>query len=59
MVLLCRHHHRTLHAGHWTLTPDTGQPGRFWATTAGWDQPAQTAADRSPPILQTTTGAVV
>jgi hypothetical protein len=51
MVLLCRHHHRTLHTGHWTLTPDTGQPGRFWATTTGRDQPAQTAADRSPPIV--------
>ena len=50
LVLLCRHHHRTLHAGEWTLTPDAGTPGRFWASTAGWDRPAQTAADRSPPI---------
>jgi hypothetical protein len=31
-------------------SPDTGQPGRFWASTAGWVKPAQTAADRSPPI---------
>ena len=51
MVLLCRHHHRTLHAGLWSLAPDTGQPGRFWASTAGWVKPAQTAADRSPPII--------
>ena len=51
LVLLCRHHHRTLHAGLWSLEPDTGQPGRFWASTAGWQRPAQTAADRSPPVL--------
>ncbi len=50
MVLLCRHHHRTLHAGDWTVSHDPGQPGRFWVTIAGWDQPAQTAADRSPPV---------
>ncbi len=50
LVLLCRHHHRTLHAEMWGLTPDAGQPGRFWAGSAGWDRPAQTAADRSPPI---------
>ena len=48
MVLLCRHHHRTLHQGLWSLRPDEGQPGRFWATSAGWDRPAQTAADRAP-----------
>lgn len=51
MALLCRHHHRTLHAGQWSLELDTGQPGRFWASTAGWQRPAQTAADRSPPIV--------
>lgn len=50
MVLLCRHHHRTLHAGDWALSGDPGQPGRFWVTIAGWDQPAQTSADRSPPV---------
>ena len=50
MVLLCRHHHRTLHQGLWSLRPDEGQPGRFWATSAGWDKPAQTAADRSPVV---------
>ncbi len=51
LVLLCRHHHRTLHAGLWSLEPDIGQPGRFWASTAGWQRPAQTAADRSPPMV--------
>ena len=50
LVLLCRHHHRTLHAGLWSLHPDPGQPGLFWASTAGWERPTQTAADRSPPI---------
>jgi hypothetical protein len=50
LVLLCRHHHRTLHAGLWSLHPDPGQPGLFWAHTAGWQTPTQTAADRSPPI---------
>jgi hypothetical protein len=50
LALLCRHHHRTLHAREWTLTPDVGKPGRFWASTAGWDRPAQTAADRSPSL---------
>jgi hypothetical protein len=50
MVLLCRHHHRTLHASEWSISPDPGQPGRFWATINGWDKPAQTAADRSPPV---------
>jgi hypothetical protein len=51
LVLLCRHHHRTLHAGLWSLVPNIGQPGRFWASTAGWAKPAQTAIDRSPPII--------
>jgi len=50
LVLLCRHHHRTLHQGLWSLTRDTADLGRFWASTAGWVRPAQTAADRSPPI---------
>lgn len=50
MVLLCRHHHRSLHAGEWSLAPDPGQPGRFWASATGLDTPAQTAADRSPPV---------
>lgn len=51
LVLLCRHHHRTLHAGMWSLAPDDSRPGRFWASTAGWVTAAQTAADRSPPIV--------
>lgn len=51
LVLLCRHHHRTLHHGLWSLSPDTGQPGRFWATSTSKTTHAQTAADRSPPIV--------
>lgn len=50
MALLCRHHHRTLHQGLWSLSPDTGQPGMFWASSADWVKPAQSAAHRSPPI---------
>jgi hypothetical protein len=50
LVLLCRHHHRTLHHGMWSLRPDGGHPGRFWATSAGWDRPAQATADRSPVV---------
>jgi hypothetical protein len=50
MVLLCRHHHRTLHCGLWGLSPDAGQPGLFWAVASGWERRAQSAADRSPPI---------
>ena len=52
MVLLCRHHHRTLHAGQWSLSPDSARAGRFWASTSGWAQPAQSAADRSPAVLR-------
>jgi hypothetical protein len=62
MVLLCRHHHRTLHAGDWTLTSDPDQPGRFWVSVGGWDQPAQTSADRSPPLAMSvpaTPGSIV
>ena len=50
MVLLCRHHHRTLHSGDWSLVPDSRQPGVFWSDTAGWQRRTQTAADRSPPL---------
>lgn len=53
LVLLCRHHHRTLHQGLWTLAPDGGQPGRFWAGTGNGVTPAQTTADRSPPLMTT------
>ena len=59
-MLLCRHHHRTLHTGQWSLTGDTGQPGLFWASAGPWTKPAQTAAHRSPPVtihpLTPTTG---
>lgn len=54
LVLLCRHHHRTLHAGTWSLAPNPGTPGRFWATTSDGGHPAQTAADRSPPMRPVT-----
>jgi hypothetical protein len=50
LVLLCRHHHRSLHDGMWSLAPDDVVPGRFWASTPDGRYPAQTAADRSPPI---------
>ena len=50
LALLCRHHHRSLHAGHWNLTPDPHHPGLFQAPTPHGTQPAQTTADRSPPI---------
>ena len=49
MVLLCRHHHRTLHAGHWTIHPDPGSPGLFWTRDAQGLHQAQTGTDRSPP----------
>lgn len=52
LVLLCRHHHRSLHDGVWRLRADPDRPGRFMASTpAGWTA-AQTAADRSPPMRQ-------
>ena len=51
LVLLCRHHHRTLHAGDWELRPDPGSPGLFWAVDRTGVRPAQTALDRSPPLL--------
>jgi len=50
LVLLCRHHHRTLHQGAWSLHTDRASPHRFLATTAAGVVPAQNAADRSPPI---------
>jgi len=50
LVLLCRHHHRSLHGGLWGLKPDPGRSGRFWAATPDGRYPAQTAADRSPPL---------
>jgi len=49
LVLLCRHHHRTLHAGHWTIHPDPGTPGLFWTRDRAGIHSAQTATDRSPP----------
>jgi hypothetical protein len=49
MVLLCRHHHRTLHAGQWSIHPDPGSPGLFWTRDHDGVHPAQTFSDRSPP----------
>jgi hypothetical protein len=46
LVLLCRHHHRTLHRGHWQIRiPD-------WVAElpGGHTEPLQTAVDRSPPL---------
>jgi hypothetical protein len=50
MVLLCRHHHRTLHMGHWVIHPDRGSPGLFWTSDSDGLHQAQTATDRSPPV---------
>jgi hypothetical protein len=50
LVLLCRHHHRTLHQGVWSLDADPGSRHRLVASTAAGPVPVQTAADRSPPI---------
>jgi hypothetical protein len=58
LVLLCRHHHRTLHAGHWQIRrtdPDQGVPEQRvhdWiaAHPDGHITPLQTATDRSPPL---------
>lgn len=50
LVLLCRHHHRTLHEGLWAIHPDPGSPGVFWTTDTNGMRPAQTSGDRSPPL---------
>lgn len=50
LVLLCRHHHRTLHQGLWSIHTDPGTPGLFWTTDADGLHQAQTATDRSPPL---------
>jgi hypothetical protein len=50
LILLCRHHHRTLHSGEWSLRPDRGSPGLFWAVDRTGVRQAQTALDRSPPL---------
>ena len=49
LVLLCRHHHRTLHAQQWSIHPDPGAPGLFWTRDRRGLHSAQTATDRSPP----------
>lgn len=50
LVMLCRHHHRTLHQGLWSIRPDPSAPGLFWTTDADGLHQAQTATDRSPPL---------
>lgn len=50
LVLLCRHHHRTLHQHLWAIHPDPGTPGLFWVTSDDGLKPAQTTTDRSPPV---------
>jgi hypothetical protein len=49
LVFLCRHHHRTLHAGYWAVEPDPGTPGLFWIRDHEGLRPAQNSTDRSPP----------
>ncbi len=56
MVLLCRHHHRTLHQGQWAIHPDPGTPGLFWTTDSDGLHQAQTSTDRSPPPARTAAG---
>jgi hypothetical protein len=59
LVLLCRHHHRTLHTGHWHLARpehDHGPPGQRvhdWVAVQpdGHTTPLPTATDRSPPAM--------
>jgi hypothetical protein len=59
LVLLCRHHHRTLHTGHWHLArpaPEHDAPPQErvhdWIAVLpdGHPTPLQTATDRSPPL---------
>jgi hypothetical protein len=58
LVLLCRHHHRTLHSEHWQITPRDRDEGAAadavhdWvaALPGGHTEPLQTTADRSPPL---------
>ena len=51
LALLCRHHHRTLHTGHWTMQPDPDRPGLLQARHPdGHTEPAQHTGDRSPPL---------
>lgn len=52
LVLLCRHHHRTLHARQWSIHPDPGSPGLFWVRDDDGLHTAQTASDRSPPPVR-------
>ena len=49
LVFLCRHHHRTLHAGYWAVEPDPGTPGLFWIRDHEGLRAAQNSTDRSPP----------
>jgi hypothetical protein len=50
LVMLCTHHHRALHAGHWTITPDPCKHGRFLVTDRrGRVAAAQHSGDRAPP----------
>jgi hypothetical protein len=54
LALLCRHHHRSLHAGHWQLVPDPARPGQLTVIVRGSHrEPAQTSTDRSPPLSPT------
>lgn len=52
LALLCRHHHTTLHRQQWSLAAQPRRPGRFTADIGAGPGPAQTSADRSPPMSQ-------
>jgi hypothetical protein len=54
LALLCRHHHRTLHSGHWAIHPDPHRPGLLQVHHPdGHCEPAQHTGDRSPPLRPT------
>ncbi len=50
LVLLCGHHHRALHHGHWTITIGSNQSAAFEVTDRhGRTRAAQHAGNRAPP----------
>ncbi len=49
LVLLCGHHHRALHQGHWVVRPVADGEGFEVTDRHGRTQPAQHAGNRAPP----------